>query len=446
MTILGLFGALAGAITRSADPAPNTADANAASERGWGSLGGYSSAAGVRVNQQAAMAVSAVHACVTIRSEDVARCRPTLYAAKPDGGRVAVTDHPVARLLKRPNTVQTWFEFMEQMQAGYLLRGNAYAVILRNRRGDPTALLPIHPDQVLMLETYSGALFYQVSRLGLFQTAMLAGLPNAIAAEDMLHLRGMSFGTLIGASRLSYASDAVGLGIAQQTQAGRWLRNGARPSGVLQCEKPLTDAAALRLKAGWDAFKRGIDNAGETVILEEGLKYQSIQLTSVDLEFLASRNFTVADIGRFFRTPLFKLGVADGGSKGATPAQQDQSYVNDVIMPDLDRWEQKLAQALDLDAEGLTINLDEEQLLRGDMLTRFNAYRVGILTGFMAPNAAREKEGWDPVEGGDEVFRPLNMAALGSDAAGAAPDGAGRPAAGEVPLQVAGAADDKPAG
>ncbi len=35
--------------------------------------------------------------------------------------------------------------------------------------------------------------------------------------------------------------------------------------------------------------------------------------------------------------------------------------------------------------------------------------------------------------GGDEVFRPLNMAALGSDVTGTSPDGAGRPASGELP-------------
>jgi hypothetical protein len=38
-----------------------------------------------------------------------------------------------------------------------------------------------------------------------------------------------------------------------------------------------------------------------------------------------------------------------------------------------------------------------------------------------------------PVEGGDEIRAPVNLAALGSDMTGTSPDGAGRPAAGKEP-------------
>ena len=81
-----------------------------------------------------AMAVSSVYACVTIRAKDVARCTPRLFVKNKDGGREIVTDHLVAKLFLRPNRQQTWFEFWQQMMIGYLLRGNAYAAILRDRR------------------------------------------------------------------------------------------------------------------------------------------------------------------------------------------------------------------------------------------------------------------------------------------------------------------------
>src|SRR5579863_209231 len=89
-------------------------------------LGSTPSATGLLISQGTAMAVGAVYACVTIRSQDMARCTPRIYRAKPDGSREIVTNHWAAKLLKRPNRQQTWFEFMEQMNAAYLLRGNAY--------------------------------------------------------------------------------------------------------------------------------------------------------------------------------------------------------------------------------------------------------------------------------------------------------------------------------
>jgi HK97 family phage portal protein len=156
-------------------------------------LGSTPSATGLLISQGTAMSVSAVYACVTIRSQDMARCTPKLYRPKPDGSREVVTDHPLVKLMKKPNRAQTWFEWMEQMNAAYLLRGNAYAAIKRNSRGQITELIPINPDAVLVMESVNGEIFYNVNRIGLWQIAMLAEFPPTIAAEDILHLRGLSF-------------------------------------------------------------------------------------------------------------------------------------------------------------------------------------------------------------------------------------------------------------
>ncbi len=92
--------------------------------------------------------------------------------------------------------------------------------------------------------------------------------------------------------------------------------------------------------------------------------------------------------------------------------------------------------------------MDETVLLRADITARYNAGRIGILTSMIMPNEFRAGEGLPPMPGGDELLRPVNMAALGSDATGAAPDGAGRPAAGEgVNMPAADATQGaKPAG
>ena len=42
-------------------------------------------------------------------------------------------------------------EFLEQMTAHCLLRGNAYAEIVRDNRGAPAELIPLHPGTVSVL-------------------------------------------------------------------------------------------------------------------------------------------------------------------------------------------------------------------------------------------------------------------------------------------------------
>ncbi|HLW94048.1 MAG TPA: phage portal protein [Solirubrobacteraceae bacterium] len=395
-------------------------------------LGSVPSASGLLVSQATAMTVSAVYRAVYVRAHDVARCKPSVFSEDEAGVRTHVTDHPIAKLMRRPNRVQTWFEFMRDLMVAYLLRGNAYAAILRDRRGDPVELILINPDAVLVLEAADGSWFYNVNRLGLFQIAMLRDLPVAIPSEDVLHLRGISFNMLIAASTIGLARDSIGLSMGLSQQQSRWVGNGARPSGIIKSPKVLTDAAAKRLKAQWQEFSAGIQNVGRTAVLEEGMEWQPLQLTAVDLQFVNQLGVSVADVGRFLGVPLRKLMLPDT-SRGSTIIQEDQSYINETVAPDLEMIEQKFVQTFDLDAEGLGVDLDESPLLRADPLTRYNLGRIGKLSGLISTNEWRRGERLPPDPNGNEIMQPLNLAALGSDVTGTAPDGAGHPEAGTVP-------------
>jgi hypothetical protein len=156
-------------------------------------LGSSHAATGLLVNQASAMQVSAVYACVKIISEDVAKFRPALFRKGKDGKRVAITDHPVAQLLRRPNSQQSWFDFCQQMTASVLLRGNGYAPILRDSRGRPQQWIPVNPDRVIVLEAVDGSIFYQVARYGLWQLSVLEPLPLAVPQEDCFHLKSPSW-------------------------------------------------------------------------------------------------------------------------------------------------------------------------------------------------------------------------------------------------------------
>ena len=398
-------------------------------------LGSTPSAAGLLISQGTAMCVSAVYACVTIRSQDMARCTPKLYKTNKDGSRTVVKDHPLAKIFRRPNRVQTWFEFAEQMNAAYLLRGNAYAAKLRNKRGEIIELIPINPDAVLVMESINGEIFYNVNRIGLWQMAMLKDFPPTIAAEDIFHLRGLSFNALVAISTIGMARDAIGVAMGLEQQAARWMANGSRPSIVLESTKTISATAATRLKQQWDELKAGIQNTGSTVVLEEGMTAKALALTSSDLAFIEQRNLQSGDIGRFYRMPPFKLGMSE--LRGVNLLQANQEYVNDTIAPDLDRWEQKFEGDFELEDSGLEVGFDETRLLRADILTRYNIGRMGVLSGLTAPNEFRAGERLAPVPGGDEVRAPVNLAALGSDTTGTAPDGAGRPSGQNVPGPVA---------
>lgn len=404
-------------------------------------LGSVPSSAGVQINQATAMSVSTVYACVMQRAKDFARCTPRILNKKEGRSGDPNTDHPAAKIMRRPNWIQTWFEFSVQMQVAYLLRNNAYAVILRDGKGDPQYLLPINPDNVQVLEASDGNIFYQINRQGLFQMWALNKQPLAIPAEDVFHLRNVTFNMLVGAPTISIARDSIGLAMALEQQAARFVQNGARPSGILETAKKLSPDAAKRLREQWESLRSGIQNVGRTAILEEGLAWKPMQMTGVDLEFIAQRQFSIQDVSRWWGMPLHKLGVPTE-LRGVKIEDADQAYVNSTVMPDCEAWEQKFEQMFDLDEAGLEADFDERNLLRASETTRINNARLNVLTGLETANEARKDEGRPPLPGGDVLLRPVNLASAGSDVTGTAADGAGRPDGGTLPDP--GAANQKP--
>lgn len=408
----------------------------------WFAEFGHShSAAGMAVTQTTAMKVTTVLACVRIRSQDVAKLPPKIYHLGSDGARREARDHYLYQIFRRPNGWQTWFEFCETMQMAMLLRGNAFAVVVRDGRGKPTAMVPVNPDRVFLWESTNGSLFYQISRGTPHEVAVLRDFPQKIPAEDVFHLRWASANSLVGLSPISLHAEAIGLALGQERLAANMVGNGARPSGVLSTDGKLSEIGIKRVKTSWDAAFKGTRNeeSGGTAILEEGLKWQPLTLTSVDLEFIASRKLQIEEICRIFGVSPTKVGVIESGI-GKAFEQIQLAHYSDAVQPDLERWEQKLTWHFALD-DSLDVQFDETELLRTDLASRANAARVLQVSGITTPNESRRGFGFNPYTArdgmapdGDSLFIPANTIPieLAGQASGPGPgsDQTGAPAAG----------------
>jgi len=400
---------------------------------GWQfpALGSSPAASGFLVNQQSAMGVSAVYACVKIIASDIAKLRPTLYRRLGADRRQVVTDHPVAAILRRPNRVQTWYDFARMQTAAILLRGNAFTPIVRLRDGTPKELIPVNPDRIMVLEAVDGEIYYNVSRYGLWEMDALRTLPLAVPQNDCLHLKNIGATALLGSSPITLARETIGLAIAQEQHSAQMFGNGAKPSGVLSTDRRLSDDSAKRLKQRWNDAHQG-PNAGGTAVLEEGLKWQQISLSSVDTEFLNQRKFSVEEIARIYRVPIHMLQVMERATFNNIE-QQHQAYLSDTLSDYIEMWTQGIDTHFGLDEQDLFVELDTTKLLRNDTLARYNSYRLGIMSGFIKINEARVAEGFAPEPGGDELIRPLNMQPLTQASTGAGADNVPDPGGGDQP-------------
>lgn len=435
--VANIANGFGGRVARTTD---TTSDALNWNDWGWS----VPTAAGIAVNQASAMQVSAVYACVSYLSYDFAKLDPSIYMGqRHQGKRQKAKAHPLYPLFTKPARWLTWFEFAAMLQSSVLLRGNGYAVILRDARGRPTQLVPINPDRVALWEAPDGELFYMVTRAGLHQMAVLSREPLLIHSDDIFHLKALTMNSLLGLSPIALARESIGLAIAQEQLASRWAGNSAQPRGILTTDQRLTKEAAERMANDWKTLNSGLYNAGKTAVFEQGLTWKPLSMTSQDMEFIQARNFQLSEIARIFRVPPYMLGEmsASGRSSGGggAVAQQAQEYLNYSLSTWIKMWETRIPFTFDVDLEEMFVEFDVKGFLRADIATRYSAHRTALGgTGWSTINEVRSQEGLEPVDGGDVVFRPVNTvpadseevgnpSGIGSDQTGEKGAGGGRP-------------------
>jgi HK97 family phage portal protein len=358
----------------------------------------------VYVSPHLAENLSTVFSAVQRIAETVASLSINVFR-RTDGGREELSTHPVARIFSGDvNDQQSAFDFIEMQTALCLLRGNSYARIIRDNRGAPIKLQPLHPDSVSSVVTTSGALAYDVTPR--------SGGRYRLLDWEMLHLRDRSDDGLVGKSRLSRTREVFGTAIATETYAAATFKNGAAMSGVLSHPGELGEEAATRLRTSFESMYRGASNAGRVAVLEEGLKWTQVSVSPDDAQMLESRKFSVEQIARIFCVPPPMLGHMEGANYAAVN-ELGRWFIQYSIVPWLRRWETTIERSL-LSSEArrsIEIEFDADELLRGDMLSRWQSYRIMRETGAASANEIRKWEHINPRKdpGGDEYLTPANM-------------------------------------
>lgn len=371
------------------------------------------SAAGAIVNEQTAMSMTAVYACVRVLAESIASLPLHVYRRGENGNRTKAEDHPLFFLLHdEPNPEMSSFTFRETLMTHLLLYGNAYAQILRNGRGEIVALYPLLPNRMRVERDEGGRLFYRYSRYDQ-EPPTMDGSTVVLSPEDVLHIPGMSFDGLVGLSPIAACRNAVGAGLSADEYSSRYYANGAAPMGVLEHPGVIKDPEKLR--ESWTAAYGGTRNAGRVAILEEGLKFTPISISPQDSQLLETRKFSVEEICRIFRVPPHL--VQDlSRSTFNNIENQGISFVQYSIVPWTIRWEQALMRSVLKPDERrrYVIRFNVDGLMRGAYKERYDAYAVGINNGFMCPNDVRRLEGFDLISEGDTfmvqgAMIPLSM-------------------------------------
>jgi HK97 family phage portal protein len=365
---------------------------------------GTRSATGIRVTPESAKQISAVLACVGKIGKTMGMLQAGVYTDTPDGGKKLVRKDPIYDVLQHPNHLQTAFEWRQMMQGHLELRGNAYSEKIPGSKRAIDQLVPMHPDRVHPEQLQSGRIRYRYND-------PLTGGDRFLAQEQVFHLRNFMDNGIVGQSTVTMATDTLGVALAAQDNYARFLKNDSRTQSVLTGAQFKTKQDKQAFRDDWQEAHTG-ENRYKVAVLPAGMDIKSIGVSAKDAELLDARKFSRIEICSIFDIPPHLIGETEKTATYASVEQFNIMFVTFCILPRAILWEQKIQQELIFrDADYPKFSLSA--LLRGDTAARFAAYQIAVQNGWMSQNDVRLAEDLNPIEDGDNYWRPLAWARLG---------------------------------
>lgn len=351
------------------------------------------------LSPDSALQLSTVWACVHRRASTIASL-PFFVYAQADGRReLARTDRLYGLLHDSPNARMTPYEFWVAMMLNHDLRGNAYARVDRDDKGEALSLWPMPADQVQPVILDDGTLVYQY---------MIDGNVAVLAAENVLHLKEMGNGT-VGFARLDYMRATTTEASRSQAHATRTFANGGKPSGVLMLDNVLKpeQRSALLKRFG----EMALGNTARLFLLEANMKYQQITLSPEDIQLLDTRKFSVEEICRWFDVPPVLVHHSNVTTWGSGIEQIVDGFHKFTVRPLAVSIEQAVSKRVMTSRQRarLTAEYSLDALLRGNAKDRAEIAAKKVQNGLATRNEMRQLENEPPVEGGNVITVQANL-------------------------------------
>lgn len=370
---------------------------------------GIPASSGQNVNEQTALGVAAVTACVSLLADMVAKLPIYLYRDTKAGPK-EVTNHPAARLFAgMPSDCHTSFELRQLMEIGKGLGGNGYARVYRDEFYKPRSIQWLAPCDVepKMISRPNG------EKIAAYQ---VKGQKTPLTRADVIHVRGFSRDGICGLSPIRLLRESIGTSMAQTQAAGRLMRDGTAFPGFLVAQQVLRPEQIKDARDEFQSNYAGSKNAGKVPVLNGNFDFkQTNGMSMTDAQFIESRRFELQEIARIYRVPAFLIGDTTSSTTwGSGIEQQTLGFLNFCLDPHLVGWEQSLAATLLTSEEiaaGYHFKFDRDELANVALEARAGFYQTMRNIGVFSANDVRAKLGEpliSPEDGGDDYGRPFN--------------------------------------
>jgi HK97 family phage portal protein len=361
--------------------------------------GGAISISGQTVSPTTAMRVPAVWCAVQAIADTVANLSVKLFRDLPEGGKEVDDQHPAHALVH--DWASDWCSaesLRRQVMVDTITGGNGY-VFANKVDSRPLELLRVSPHAVrVQVDDLTGEPSYVITGKN--------GGQRTYSYDTMIHISGPSLDGVSGIGAVQAGRETIALAAIIAEHVSRLFSAGAKPGGLLTTEKTLTPQAIENVRKIVEAQNAGVQNAGKTLVVPDGLKYAPLALNSTDAQLLELWRLQIEEIARVFRIPpnmIQDFGRATWSNWEGMGRAWLQS-----LLPWLRQWEAGYSRVLLTPEERRThtIEFNVDSLLQADFAQRTAGYSTMIASRVYSPNEVRAKENLPPYEGGNEFLNP----------------------------------------
>jgi len=373
--------------------------------------------ANVTIDQDKALTFSVVWACVTLLA-DVIAAMPVHAYRRNDDSRLLLRPQPpyLDDVDAAPNPESDRFTWVFRTIESLAVDGNSYwCVADRDQMGWPSEIWNLHPNWVTPTR-HNGRIVYDYAPPDGSERRTFSRYSRQTPGGEIIHIKRYDRGGLKGLSPIDAAREGIAFALAAEEYGARFFGQGAVPPGYFELQGDPGPGALDATKDWFEENYSGKQRAHKPAFLKNAT-WHPIAISPENAQFLESRKFQVSEVARWWRVPPHLAGdVEKTTTWGSGMEQTNRMFFDISLIPYVVRFESAVNS---MRPAGEFVKVNPAGLLRGDLQTRYQAYKEGRAGGWLSVNDVHRLEDEEPVEGGDDYLIPMNTQSVAQQAASA---------------------------
>lgn len=322
---------------------------------------------------------------------------------------VAVSDHEVLDLLDNPNPLLNMSrnQLIELIQIYLELTGEAF-VLVNKFRNTPMTMWVLRPDWMVVKTQGSSAIAYEY---GFGKDAVI------FQPDEILHFKHPNPTNVFRGKSVVQASDlTLETERLAETFNYNFFKQSALPRGILEYDPnvKITDETKKRIQTEWHKLYGGSDKSNRVALLTGGMKWQNVNMSQKDMDFIEGLKMNKEKILAMFRVHPHIVGLSENVNLANAQAA-DYSFTKFTIKPKMERIKDDLNQQLLIKIfKDSSLFFTYVDPVPQDKEAEARVAQIGIQSGFMTPNEGREMIGLELLkdDAADKLYMPSTLSPI----------------------------------